>query len=213
VLHHSLGHHVNYLDQTKDEARWRRSDGSQMHEIEYALVVGLTAYPRMLQVARRFPRYLRLFGGMTALTLAIVGTLLVLRPIPTLFVFVLPMGLMLFHTSWATYTHHAGKKTTSDFVASNNILHRGYNILTGNLGYHTAHHVRPGVHWSQLPALHATIAHRVPADCYLSPGRPGNLQQRVVGPPPGMPFAPGTSTEGDEPILPMAEGCASGISE
>ena len=24
LLHHVLGHHVNYLDQTKDESRWRR---------------------------------------------------------------------------------------------------------------------------------------------------------------------------------------------
>jgi fatty acid desaturase len=197
VLHHSLGHHVHYLDQAKDESRWRRDDGSRMHEIEYGLVVGVTAYPRMLQVARRFPRYLRVFVVMTVLTLAIVAVLFALRPVPTVFAFVLPMVFMLFHTAWATYTHHAGKKTSSHFVASNNILHRGYNVLTGNLGYHTAHHLRPGVHWSELPALHDTIAERIPADCYLSPGLPWNFQQRVVGPPPGMPFAPGTSTEED----------------
>lgn len=194
VLHHSLGHHVNYLDQRRDESRWRRDDGSQMHEVEYALVVAGTAYPRMWQVTRRLPRYTRVFVGMAALTLAIVATLVVLRPVPALFVFVVPMTLMVFHTAWATYSHHAGKKTSSHFVASNNILHRGYNVLTGNLGYHTAHHYKPGIHWSQLPALHDAIAHQIPADCYLSPGLPWNLGQRVVGPPPGMPFAPGTST-------------------
>lgn len=69
-------------------------------------------------------------------------------------------------------THHAGKQTSSHFVASNNILHRGYDRLTGNLGYHTAHRYEPGVHGSELPALHDAIAHRIPADCYLSPGSP-----------------------------------------
>jgi hypothetical protein len=91
-------------------------------------------------------------------------------------------------------------------VASNNILHRGYNILTGNLGFHTAHHYRPGVHWSRLPALHDTIAHEIPADCYVSPGLPFNLGQEVIGPPAGMPFASGSSTADDcKPAVPLAK--------
>ena len=205
VLHHSLGHHVNYLDQALDESRWRRDDGSPMNEIEYALVVGGTAYARVWQVARRTQRYTSTFVIMTALTLSIVAGLVLWRPLPALIVFVAPMITMLFYTAWATYTHHAGKKTTSHFVASNNILHRGYNIVTGNLGYHTAHHCKPGIHWSQLPALHAAIAHRIPADCYVSPGLPWNFGQKVIGPPADMPFATGSSAaEGCEPTLPMA---------
>lgn len=34
VLHHVLGHHVNYLDQTKDESAWKRRDGSTMGELK-----------------------------------------------------------------------------------------------------------------------------------------------------------------------------------
>lgn len=193
VLHHSLGHHVNYLDQRVDESRWRREDGSPMNEVEYALVVSATAYPRMWGVTRRAPQYRSVFVVMGIALVAIVASLVLLRPVPALFVFVAPMLLMVFHTAWATHTHHAGKSTSSHFVASNNILHRGYNLLTGNLGYHTAHHYRPGVHWSELPALHDRIAHQIPADCYLSAGLPWNVVQRVIGPPPGMPFADGTS--------------------
>ena len=206
VLHHSLGHHVNYLDQRVDESRWRRDDGTRMNELEYSMVVGATAYARVLQVARRTGKHLRIFVAMSMLTLSIVAALVAWRPVPGLVVFLAPMVIMLFYTAWATFTHHAGKKTSSHFVASNNILHRGYNILTGNLGYHTAHHYRPGVHWSQLPALHDSIAHKIPADCYVTPGLPWNLKQEVVGPPPGMPFAAGSSTAADcEPTLPMAK--------
>lgn len=206
VLHHSLGHHVNYLDQRTDESRWRRDDGTPMSEAEYSLTVGGTAYARVWQVARRSGKYTRIFVLMATLTVAIVAALVAYRPIPGLLVFLAPMVIMLFYTAWATFTHHAGKKTSSHFVASNNILHRGYNVLTGNLGFHTAHHYRPGVHWSRLPALHDTIAHEIPADCYVSPGLPFNLGQEVIGPPAGMPFASGTSTAEDcKPTVPLAK--------
>ena len=205
VLHHSLGHHVNYLDQRTDESRWRRDDDRAMSEAEYSLVVGATAYGRMWGVARRTGKYLGTFLVMGALTLLIAAALVAWRPIPGLLVFVVPMLLMLFYTAWATFTHHAGKKTSSHFVASNNILHRGYNIVTGNLGYHTAHHYRPGVHWSKLAALHDSIAHQIPADCYVTPGMPWNLGQKVIGPPAGMPFAAGSTTAADcEPCVPTA---------
>lgn len=211
VLHHSLGHHVNYLDQRADESRWRRADGTPMNEAEYSLVVGGTAYARVWKVARRTGKYTGIFLVMGMITLAIVAALVAYRPIPALLVFVAPMTIMLFYTAWATFTHHAGKKTSSHFVASNNILHRGYNILTGNLGYHTAHHYRPGVHWSKLPTLHDSIAHEIPADCYVSPGMPWNLGQEVIGPPTGMPFAPGSSAAEDcKPAVPMAKTFAPG---
>jgi fatty acid desaturase len=211
VLHHSLGHHVNYLDQRSDESRWRRDDGTPMNEVEYSLVVGGTAYGRVWKVARRTGKYTGIFLVMAAVTLAIVAGLVAYRPIPALLVFVAPMTIMLFYTAWATFTHHAGKQTSSHFVASNNILHRGYNILTGNLGYHTAHHYRPGVHWSRLPALHDTIAHEIPADCYVSPGMPWNFGQEVIGPPAGMPFAPGSSAAEDcTPAIPMAKTFSAG---
>lgn len=184
VLHHTLGHHVNYLDQEKDESRWRRDDGTTMGESEYSLVVALTAYPRAFQVSRRHPKHRRVFVAMALVTLAVVAALVAYRPLPALFVFVLPMMISLYLTAWATYSHHADKPTSSHFEACNNILHRGYNLLTGNLGYHTAHHYKPGLHWSKLPALHATIAHRIPADCYLTPGFPWRLVQAPDTAPP-----------------------------
>lgn len=183
VLHHALGHHVNYLDQRADESRWEREDGTVMGAAEYSLVVAGTAYGRALHVAKRYPKQRRTFLWMGALTAAVVAALVVHRPLPALFVFVLPMIISLLLTAWATHSHHSGKPVASHFVACNNILHRGYNVLTGNLGYHTAHHYKPGLHWSKLPALHAEIEHRIPADCYLTPGFPWRFGQTTAEPP------------------------------
>jgi fatty acid desaturase len=175
VLHHSLGHHVNYLDQTKDESRWMRADGSRMGEWEYSLITTLTAYPRAWKVGERYPKQRRLFLLMGLLSLAMMATLVALRPLQGLILFVALPLLLLFGTAFATYAHHSDRSTASHFVASNNILQPFYNWLTGNLGYHTAHHYKPGVHWSQLKQLHAEIEAKIPAAAYLEPGWPWNM--------------------------------------
>lgn len=172
VLHHSVGHHVNYLDQTKDESRWARADGSVMGEWEYSFVTTATAYTRAWATGAKYPKQRRLFAGMFVVTLALVAGLVWYRPVPGLIVFGLIPLIALFGTALATWTHHAGRSTASHFVACNNILQPFYNRLTGNLGYHTAHHYKPGVHWSQLPKLHAEIQHLIPDDAYLEPGYP-----------------------------------------
>jgi fatty acid desaturase len=187
VLHHVVGHHMDYLDQDRDESRWRARDGRVMGVVEYSLEVALTAYPRAYEVSKRFPRFRGPFLRMGALTLAVVVGLVGYRPIPALFVFVLPMIVSLVLTSWATHSHHSGKPTSDHLLASNNILHRGYNVLTGNLGYHTAHHVRPGLHWSKLPELHAKLEADIPDDCYLTPGFPWRLGQTTAPRRPGRP--------------------------
>ena len=43
-----------------------------------------------------------------------------------------------------------------------------YNLLTGNLGYHTAHHHKQGLHWSRLPELHEKIKDKIPENLYLT---------------------------------------------
>jgi fatty acid desaturase len=166
LLHHVLGHHVNYLDQTKDESRWRRRDGKQMGAIEYSVNVAATAYVRGYQVGRRHPKLQRTFVAFGLLTLVLTGLLVWYRPLGALFLFVLPMIGTLLFTAWVTYDHHAGLDTDNPFEASYNNPTRWFNVLTGNLGYHTAHHYKQGVHWSDLPALHEQIKHKIPPELY-----------------------------------------------
>ena len=175
VLHHALGHHVNYLDQTKDESGWTDDDGSTMGWFKYTVWNTLQAYPRAWKVGHKYPAHQRVLLFSTLFIVALVTSLTFWRPLPGLFVFIAPMMISLFGTVYATHVHHAGKSTDAHFVACNNIIHGVYNITTGNLGYHTAHHYRPGVHWSRLPELHAEIESKIPADCYVSAELPYTL--------------------------------------
>ena len=75
-------------------------------------------------------------------------------------------------TAWATYNHHSDLDTKNKFEASRNILDPFYNLMTGNLGYHTAHHIKHGLHWSKLPEFHSSIENQIPDHCYLEAGVP-----------------------------------------
>jgi len=164
VLHHVLGHHRNFLDQTRDESAWKRKNGTAMNALEYTLVIASTAYYRGYQVSKKFPRVRRDFLLFSALTLVGLVLLCWFRFVPALFVFVLPMIISLLFTAWVTYDHHSGLDTDDQFQASYNNTNRLFNRLTGNLGYHTAHHYRQGLHWSKLPELHEKIKDRIPME-------------------------------------------------
>ena len=166
VLHHVLGHHHHYLDQTRDESRWKDKQANIMSRFRYSLDVTLTAYYRAYQVGKRHPRPLKIFLIATSITILLLTALTWYRPIPALFVFIIPMISSLFFTAWVTYAHHAGLAVDNDFEASYNIMIPIYNLLTGNLGYHTAHHYKQGMHWSLLPELHEKIKDKIPAHLY-----------------------------------------------
>ncbi len=164
VLHHNYGHHNNFLDQTKDESRWTRDNGTKMKEFEYSLTITLTAYYRGYLVGKKHPKEQRDFILYTVITFGIVAGLVAYQPAAGLFLFVLPMIIGLFMTAWATYDHHAGLNTEEEFEASFNNINRWYNLFTGNLGYHTAHHYKQGLHWSKLPQLHDKIKDKIPEE-------------------------------------------------
>jgi fatty acid desaturase len=76
---------------------------------------------------------------------------------------------------WALVTinllQHQDCDPTSALDHSRNVTGRLVNWLLLNNGFHTAHHVRPALHWSRLPAFHqAHLAPRI---------RPG-LSQRSL---------------------------------
>ncbi len=169
LLHHNLGHHKNYLDQTKDQSRWKRKDGTTMGVIKYTFDVALTAYSRGFKIGKDYPKQQQQFLLYSAITILVIIALTIFNPVNALFIIILPMICSLLFTAWTTYDHHAGLDTQDEFAASRDTTSRFYNLLTGNLGYHTAHHFKQGVHWSKLPELHEQIKHKILAARKLAP--------------------------------------------
>lgn len=69
--------------------------------------------------------------------------------------------LVHFVTRYTDYLNHVGV-AAEDVPITNNSVHRFYNRVRCNFGYHTAHHYRPHAHWTTLPAIHAAIVDRIP---------------------------------------------------
>jgi fatty acid desaturase len=135
-----------------------------MGRLEYSIHLLLHHQIDIVRVGLRRPRFFRYFLIMKLPLWGLLGVALWMRPLETALVFLLPAFLTLFHTIWATYEHHAGCPRGNHFEASRNRDNRLFNALTGNLGLHTAHHYRPGLHWSLLPELHEEIRGRIPDD-------------------------------------------------
>jgi fatty acid desaturase len=80
--------------------------------------------------------------------------------------FLLPWyALVYFISRYVDYLNHYGcdEHSPNPHERANNSLSPLFNRTCHNFGYHTAHHVRPGAHWTELPAIHAEIADQIPA--------------------------------------------------
>lgn len=168
TLHHNIGHHQLYLDQSQDPANWREADGRLMSRFKYDVWNALKIYPEICRIGEQHPVLYARFRRWLWLASAPVLVFLALWPLKTLIFFLLPMAFMLVLLLDNTWFQHSGLSTESHFVASRNILNRFYNLSSLNLGYHTAHHYLPGMHWSQLPELHARIAQQIPPELVSS---------------------------------------------
>jgi len=168
VLHHNFGHHINYLDQDKDESRWKSKDGKTMNVFRYTFEVAFTSYSRAFVVGKKHLKERSVFIYMFIITILLLGGLIYYKPIQGILVFALPMVVSLIITAYATYSHHVDLSLEEPKHASRNIESKWYNIITGNLGYHTAHHIRFGWHWSKLPELHQKIKAEIPKECIVN---------------------------------------------
>ena len=75
--------------------------------------------------------------------------------------YVLPQQFALFFIQVFNYVQHIEADPDSDWNHSRNFLSPVLNALLFNNGYHTVHHLKPGVHWSKTPSLHALHASKV----------------------------------------------------
>ena len=87
------------------------------------------------------------------LVILFVLALLVWKPLLVL-CYLLPWyALIAVITRYVDYLNHYGcdEKSRNVYERANNSLSRAFNWGCHNFGYHTAHHLKPTAHWTELP--------------------------------------------------------------
>ena len=74
-----------------------------------------------------------------------------------------PWALSLVWLVGVNFVQHDGCDPHTEWAHSRNFSGRFANWLLFNNGYHTAHHVDPGLHWSGTKSLHERLASRIPS--------------------------------------------------
>jgi beta-carotene hydroxylase len=181
TIHHNIGHHGHYLEPHEDPSGWQHRDGRMMGRLFYCLYNSARVYPEIMRIGRQYPAVYRRFKIMFVIANIPLVAFLAMDATRTLIVFVGPMIAQILLLLDNTYGQHAGTGTDSHYHASRNVELPLYNLTSWNLGYHTAHHLHPGVHWSELPALHEKIRDRIPEELitntYLLQWVPGREQE------------------------------------
>ncbi len=186
--HHLLRHHLmndTWAEGREWELRRRTPVGAISYSVRGAPIVILRPYwesiVRGLVHNERTPiRFCQAFVLQTV-NFAIIGVL-VWR---AAWFYVPYYALIWIFSRRTDYDNHVGCDETP-FGFANNALDPRYNWIRNNFGYHTAHHLHPGAHWSQLPRLHEEIAAHIPQERFarmrwsraLNPGAVAYLFRR-----------------------------------
>jgi beta-carotene hydroxylase len=73
----------------------------------------------------------------------------------------IPQQVALFAIQVFNYVQHVEADSESPWNHSRNFVSPLLNALLFNNGYHTVHHMKPGVHWTETPKLHAEHAAKI----------------------------------------------------
>ena len=138
-------------------------------------LVGALLYPTVtsLTQARLIPPFLRrcwrdnhfLFWRAVVEYLVFFGVMIALFAVDwrkALLFAVLPQQVGMFFIQHFNYLQHIETDSCSEKGHSRNFTGWFLNHYLFNNGYHTVHHMKPGLHWSLTPQAHAGVAHKIP---------------------------------------------------
>jgi fatty acid desaturase len=188
-LHHNRGHHRHFLEPDRDVAAITYPGTKRvMSRGMYALRGNILIHRDSIRIGRAEGRA----GKRTLLPKLLVETLLQLLFTGLLLAWnwqlalafvVVPNFLSAFLIWWQSYPHHKEMPCTGVYDGSMTVESAAYNRVTFNIGHHTAHHEKPTLHWSLLPARTAQIRERIHPECFRdSHATVGNgLAQKLRG--------------------------------
>ncbi|HEU0035263.1 MAG TPA: fatty acid desaturase [Kofleriaceae bacterium] len=158
-LQHVQGHHRAYLGRTHDPANHDRFGGGRLG---FAILGDAISAVDAWRLARG-PSRARLVRQL-ALQLAIVVAAFAVDPVAAVIFLVIPWLLLRWFVFWFSWAQH--HDVPMHDVYSGSVTHFGWtNRLYLNVGHHTAHHEKPTLHWTRLPARTAQILERIPSSC------------------------------------------------
>jgi len=217
-LHHNRGHHRHVLDPERDVARIvDLKTGAVMPRWWYALRGNLTILADSYRIGRdeaargKGAILDKLFREL-AVQVAITALLVAWSPALTVAFFVVPNLLAAYLVWWESYVHHLKVPGETVYDASVTVTGRRFNAFNFNIGHHTAHHEKPTLHWSLLPARTEAIAAKIPEVCWREDEGPGGLAEnpalkRSSGEPPrarrsgrGQPAPPSLASSLDDGV-------------
>lgn len=171
-VQHLYGHHRGIDLSYRGDHRWQLEKYSPLRAFSFSIA---TLWPTFFAPIResfrkgilaniKAPISYRWAFFEQFLLIVFVGGLAVWQPWLVLS-YLLPWYLVTyFLTRYVDYLNHydCDEKGANRFAAANNCVSRSFNSDTHNFGYHMAHHLRPGAHWTTLPDIHAAIADQIP---------------------------------------------------
>jgi fatty acid desaturase len=131
----------------------------------YPTIAGLTQAPAIVTYVKQArctnPRLFWEAIAEYAVRWSLLGVAVFLNWKKAIVLLIIPQQFSLFTIQAFNYFQHIGCDPDSEWNHSRNIVGFWTNALLFNNGIHTVHHFKPGVHWSELPALHAEHKHKI----------------------------------------------------
>jgi beta-carotene hydroxylase len=163
VLHHTRGHHLHYRDPKRDPSTWVRANDTAMSRPAYIAHYFFTYNYHVVRIGLKHRHLLYQCLLQVALSYAVLAALVYANPVSASIFFIAPIVIVWLNFIHLTYDDHIGLFSNDAYAASHTKTNRLLNLAFFNNGYHLAHHLRPGLHWSKLPEFHGQIASRVKA--------------------------------------------------
>lgn len=158
---HNLSHH-RYTQTSRDIMRTTklRFRWNLLNQLMFSTVVGPAIFKANADYVKAMrkerPGWFRQFCIEAAVYITFLAVLLFLDWQKFIFFVLIPHQYAAFGIMGINFVQHDGCDHTHRYNHSRNFTGKLVNWFTFNNGYHGIHHMHPSLHWSKLPAAHAS---------------------------------------------------------